>query len=276
VDRGWHHIHAVLLTHTHGDHWKERTLAHLGKLGIPFYCHGDHHLSLRQNSGAFVELRSSNLIRGYEPMQTLQLSPTLTCTPLPLLHDETTYGFRFDAKHQALDADGDGNCQSSTLGYAADLGCWQPALVDAFADVDILALEFNHDVFLERNSRRSPELIARVLGDRGHLSNVQAAALLRKVLERSRPGRPQHVVQLHLSRQCNRPAMAADAARVILKETGAKVTVHTAVQERAGPSLTIGEEPRSESRRTVRRQKVTRTHSQRARHVQPLLPGWEV
>ena len=55
----------------------------------------------------------------------------------------------------------------------------------ALADVDILALEFNHDVFLEKSSGRSPALIFRVLGDRGHLSNVQAAELLREVGRRS-------------------------------------------------------------------------------------------
>jgi len=34
----WSHIQAVLLTHTHTDHWHERTLARLGELHIPFYC----------------------------------------------------------------------------------------------------------------------------------------------------------------------------------------------------------------------------------------------
>src|SRR5262245_15662592 len=33
----WKHVHAVLLTHTHSDHWNETTLNHLLKLKIPLY-----------------------------------------------------------------------------------------------------------------------------------------------------------------------------------------------------------------------------------------------
>ena len=41
--RSWSAVHAVLLTHTHSDHWKDRTLAHLQRRGVPFYCHPSHH-----------------------------------------------------------------------------------------------------------------------------------------------------------------------------------------------------------------------------------------
>jgi len=39
-------------------------------------------------------------------------------------------------------------------------------MVEALADVDLLGVEFNHDVEMQRRSGRSPALIARVLGDR--------------------------------------------------------------------------------------------------------------
>ena len=66
-------------------------------------------------------------------------------------------------------------------------------------------------------------LIQRVLGDPGHLSNEQAAALVREVLARSRPGKVRHLVQLHLSRQCNSPTLAQKAARQMLNEIGVRV-----------------------------------------------------
>jgi phosphoribosyl 1,2-cyclic phosphodiesterase len=267
VDRGWANIHAALLTHTHGDHWNERTLTHLHRLRVPLYCHADHQVSLLQTSSAFAELQAARLLRHYELGQKFSFSPTLSCTPLPLSHDDMTCGFRFEASPNLLD-------EPSTLGYAADLGSWQPTLAEAFANVDILALEFNHDVFLEQSSRRSPELILRVLGDRGHLSNVQAAELLREVLQRSQPGRPQHLVQLHLSRQCNRPAMAVDAAQVVLEELRAEVAIHTAKQESAGPSLTLGAGVQGATHRPSRR--VPRKKSaEPSRYFQPMLPGWE-
>jgi phosphoribosyl 1,2-cyclic phosphodiesterase len=229
----WSHIHAVVLTHTHGDHWNDRTLAHLHRLRIPLYCHPHHHVTLRGASMAFTTLRRANLVKDYEPGQPLQLAPALRCFPLPVLHDDTTCGFRFEALPDLFG-------HTATLGYVADLGCWQPGLADVLTDVDLLALEFNHDVILEETSGRSPALIFRVLGDRGHLSNTQAAGLLREVLKRSQPGRLRHLVQLHLSRQCNRPAIAVDAARVVLRELNADLAIHTARQDRVGPSLTVG------------------------------------
>jgi phosphoribosyl 1,2-cyclic phosphodiesterase len=266
VGASWADIHAVLLTHTHGDHWNERTLAYLQRYRIPLYCHPEHHWPLREASAAFVSLRGDKLIHGYEPGVALALSSTLSCIPLPLRHDcEATCGFRF---HASPDLFG----QASTLAYVADLGCWQPALADALADADILALEFNHDVFLERSSGRSPALILRVLGDRGHLSNAQAADLLREVLRRSQPGRLRHLVQLHLSRQCNRPAMAVDAARVVLGELQAEVEIHTAQQDEAGPSLAVGGVVGARRRRSGGRRK---TNGVATGHHQPLLPGWE-
>ncbi len=232
IDRTWPNVHAVVLTHTHADHWKERTFSQLLRLGIPLYCHHDHHQSLRMASSMFADLHRAQLVRDYEPGQPLRLSPALTCIPLAVSHDDTTCGFRFEASADLFG-------QPLAVGYAADLGCWHAAHVEALANTDILALEFNHDVVMERSSGRSPALILRVLGDRGHLSNEQAAELVREVLKNSQPGRPRHVVQLHLSRHCNRPALAVDAVRVVLRQTRAEVAVHTAQQGRVGPIIEL-------------------------------------
>jgi hypothetical protein len=96
-------------------------------------------------------------------------------------------------------------------------------------------------------------LIERVLGDEGHLSNKQAALLLREVLERSEPGRLQHVVQLHLSRDCNRPPLAQEAAQAVCDGTRG-ITLHTAEQDRPGPTLRLGPDagkPRSRAPRNA-------------------------
>ena len=95
-------------------------------------------------------------------------------------------------------------------------------------------MEFNHDVAMEYASGRSPRLIDRVLGDEGHLSNAQGAGLVRAVLARSEAGRVRHLVQLHLSRECNRPALAREAARTVLDELAVRVEVHTACAGRTG------------------------------------------
>ncbi len=234
VGRSWNHIHAVLLTHTHSDHWRNTTLTHLCRRRIPLYCNSDHHGTLLTYGSAFAKLQAQNLVRGYESDQELLLSPTLRCRPLRLRHDGgPTFGFRFESTSELAG-------QGAALGYATDLGSWDGELAQALADVDLLALEFNHDVELENASGRSPNLIARVLGSNGHLSNFQAGALLHNILRRSTPGRLRHVVQLHLSRDCNCPGLAAEAARAALADQASAVALHTASQDDIGPTVVLG------------------------------------
>ena len=108
-------------------------------------------------------------------------------------------------------------------------------------------MEFNHDLAMELASGRSPRLIDRVLGDEGHLSNTQGAALVRAVLGRSEIGRVRHLVQLHLSRQCNRPYLAREAANAILDDFTFRVEVHTARQDEPGVTLHLGASTRRQA-----------------------------
>ncbi len=234
IGRAWCDVHAVLLTHTHSDHWTEATLAHVARHRIPLYCHPTHARRLRESSAAFADLQAARLVRAYREGSEFAPGPGLRCRPLALDHDDRpTFGFRID---------GDGNLFNRrwSLAYVADSGTWDDELVAACADVDLLALEFNHDVAMQRSSGRPQSLIARVLGDDGHLSNEQAAEFLRELLLRSRPGRPRDLVQLHLSRDCNRPAAAVRAARSVLDKLRSDTAVHTAQQDRPTPSFTLG------------------------------------
>jgi phosphoribosyl 1,2-cyclic phosphodiesterase len=264
VDASWACVRAALLSHTHTDHWNDRTLAYLQRLRIPLYCHAEHQLTLRAESPAFPSLKAADLVRTYEPDAPLALAEGLSCRPFRVRHDGgLTCGFRFEGSSGLLG-------QPCALGYATDLGSWPAELVPILADVDALALEFNHDVILERASGRSPRLIARVLGDHGHLSNVQAAALVRQVLTASEPGRLRHLVQMHLSRDCNRPDLAVRS----LGELPAGVQVHTARQDEVGPCLAVGEDGTARVRRRGRRSRPPRTGTTPP-FFQPLLPGWD-
>ncbi|MGE5192713.1 MAG: hypothetical protein ACM3U2_09435, partial [Deltaproteobacteria bacterium] len=127
------------------------------------------------------------------------------------------------------------------VGYAADLGSWEPSLPRDLADVDVLALEFNHDVELQLASGRARWLIHRVLGDFGHLSNVQGARLLEECAGHSTPGRLRHVIQLHLSRDCNRPALAVAAARDVIDRRELGAALHTASQDLPGPTIALAD-----------------------------------
>jgi phosphoribosyl 1,2-cyclic phosphodiesterase len=233
----WEDIHAVVLTHMHSDHWRPATLTHFAKLGLPIYCHPEHLDEFNQDTRAFRALTASKQFRSYDPGEWLILHDKCQVLPIELPHDGArTCGFRFDGPDWAC-------------GYATDLGCWTRALARAFADVDLLALEFNHDVEMQMQSGRSPLLIRRVLGDHGHLSNEQAAAFLCDILRRSGQRRLRHLVQLHLSRDCNRPDLALTAAEDALAKMGIDLEILTADQDQTGVTIQVRGRPNPAWRR---------------------------
>jgi phosphoribosyl 1,2-cyclic phosphodiesterase len=252
-------IRALLLTHTHGDHWNDSLLGWLAEGGRSLYCHPSHHPKLSR-SAHFRRLLEANLVRDYEAEKGLDLPAGLRAVPIPVRHDGgATFGFRLQ---------GPGNLfgEAVVLGYAADLGVWDEALLDGFQGIDLLALEFNHDVGMENRSPRPRFLIDRVLGDHGHLSNDQGAEFLRCLLAREASPRLSSLVQLHLSGDCNRPALARQAAQRVLDETETNLSIHTARQDQALKTIDLA--------RATRR-KSGRSGKTRAAFVQPFLPGME-
>jgi hypothetical protein len=119
---------------------------------------------------------------------------------------------------------------------------------------------------MERSSGRAPRLIDRVLGRHGHLSNEQGAELVAEVLRRTEPGRLQHVVLLHLSRQCNHPYLAHAAASAVLERHPHAIELHVARHNIAGPVLI----PRRLG--PVRRRMFPAARAEVM--IQPFLPGW--
>lgn len=236
VGASWDKVNAVVLTHTHGDHWKDLTFAHLRCLDIPVYVHADHLTHLNTAAPSFPPLRKAALVRTYDRGREIDLAPGLTAFPVWVSHDsEPTFAFRLDH------ADADGPAWS--VGYASDLGCGSPELIEAFAGVDVLALEYNHDEQMERNSPRPAHLVQRVLGDTGHLSNRQAADLTRAIVRQSPTGALTHLIQLHLSRDCNHPSLAESAGRNALADLHPAASVITARQDVPCRSIALARRP---------------------------------
>ena len=230
----WRNIHASVLTHTHSDHWHEGALCQLAELGVSLFCHPAHRDYLTIASPTFAEMVASDKVHVYEPATDFGVVPGISCRPIAVCHDcGPTFGFRFEGQDGLY---GPG----WAVGFAADLGCWDDCLAQALTDVDLLAVEFNHDVEMQRRSGRPDSLISRVLSDEGHLSNEQGAGLLRAAVAASTHSCLRHVVPLHLSRQCNRPALARAAAEGAVRAAKATARVHLHANGRGGPSLLIG------------------------------------
>ncbi|WP_422925844.1 MBL fold metallo-hydrolase [Singulisphaera sp. PoT] len=231
VGSSWERISSAFLTHTHGDHLSNDSLMRMAKGRIPLYCHEGHIRGLSHRSG-FQALAEAGLIRHYDERPLL--TPTgLRVEPVELRHDGgPTYGFRIEAKLKP-------RTRSVALGYLADTGSWSSQMVDTLTEVDLLGVEFNHDVEMQLRSPRHRSLIARNLGDRGHLSNEQGADFIEAVLDRSARNSVRHVVLLHLSQQCNDPDLALKVARRAVRGKGSRITVHAARQSSPHPNILL-------------------------------------
>jgi phosphoribosyl 1,2-cyclic phosphodiesterase len=186
----------------------------------------------------FQHLEAGSLVRFYDDRPWLGPGG-MRIEPIPASHDdEATHGFRIEVRERR-------GAAALSIGYLADTGTWSEAHVEALADVDVLAVEFNHDEGLQRASGRPAYLIARILGDRGHLSNSQGAGLVRRVLAASRRRSVAALVLLHLSEQCNQPALALAAARKALADARRRVPTMIAHQYRVTPTIHLAARSRN-------------------------------
>jgi len=266
----WDRVHAAILTHTHTDHWNARALSTFRGKRIPLYAHDAHLEFLDTATASLGPLHRAKLTRTFTADAGIEFAPGFTGRAVWVSHDcEPTFGFRFDYR------DDDGLVWS--VGYAADLGCASEELVEAFAGVDVLAVEYNHDEKMERASKRPRFLIQRVLGDQGHLSNRQAADFTRAVAARSGPMFPLHLVQLHLSEECNHPMLAESVGRNALADLTPSATVTTAKQDRPVRSIKLGRHSNSMRRRAERPEPVASrlTLAAPRSRTKPSLPGFE-
>jgi phosphoribosyl 1,2-cyclic phosphodiesterase len=181
-------IAAICLTHLDRDHFSLAWVNQLVRRKIPVFCHRSRVADLRHIVGAPA---FGDLLRpfGEAPFHPL---PGVEFHGLDLAHDaDGSHGFVIQGY----------GCRA---GFATDLGYVPRHLIERFAGVHLLALESNYDPQMQQSSSRPGFLKARIMGGRGHLSNQQAFAAVRAILDQSRQ-LPQHIVLLHRSRECNCP-----------------------------------------------------------------------
>jgi phosphoribosyl 1,2-cyclic phosphodiesterase len=205
-------ISAVIVTHEHIDHmkgvsaaqrrWQWHVYGSAGTLGAIADLDESRCTSLRSPAPFTIGALQFELVR----------VPHDATAPTAVLATAVRTGFR--------------------TGIAHDLGAVPDALRSAFAKLDLLLLESNHDEEMLRNGPYPPFLQARISGGSGHLSNRKSAALTRELAgEQLR-----HVVLLHLSEANNTPKHAVAATEAALKSANVKCAVTAAPQDRAaGP-----------------------------------------
>ncbi len=225
-------LRGLILTHTHGDHWNPRLLAYCAEKKIPWYLHKTHARTIYDQYPEFKAFYESGLVHFYLPNTRFETAAGWYWHPVNISHDSSeTFGFRLDIKNEQ------GPCVS--IGYLADLGIWDKALADQFTDLDLLALEFNHDEKLQKNSKRPEFLIQRIMGNEGHLSNDQAVSFLDYLKSLGVHKLPKHLVQVHLSEQCNSPEHAQASLKLFLKDSAINMKLQTAQAKKTSSPINL-------------------------------------
>jgi phosphoribosyl 1,2-cyclic phosphodiesterase len=194
-------LDAVLLTHEHCDHVSALAVLER-RFATPLYATDGTFAGCEQDRGGCGACEGWDC-RCFEPGEPFEIGG-LRVEPFSTPHDAADpVGFVLD----------DG---SARLGIATDLGFATGLVERRLLGCTALALEFNHDLRMLETSGRPPSLIQRIRGRNGHLSNDQGAELLGAVAGSGL----RHVLPMHLSGECNDPALAVAAARDALRAAG--------------------------------------------------------
>lgn len=224
-------LDAVLITHLHHDHLRPPTLEPFATHQVNVCCHQNHVRPLARRGKQARRLARAGLLWAFEekPFRVGEVE----VEPLPLPHDDEggCFGFLFAFPN------GRGKFR---MGYLTDLGHLPDRHLERLRDLDVLALEHNHDPEMLRDSARPEPLKARIGGNFGHLSNCQAACVLWKLLEESSVA-PKHLLLMHLSRECNRPELPLRKAGEVLSALGADTQVHLTFQNQSTDPITLND-----------------------------------
>jgi phosphoribosyl 1,2-cyclic phosphodiesterase len=122
------------------------------------------------------------------------------------------------------------------VGLATDLGHATTLVLERLRGCHLLMLEANHDDRMLLEGPYPWHLKQRVSGRHGHLSNLEAAAVLRETVDAN----CRAVVLAHLSEHNNTPALARRAAAGALVAAGAeRVEMRIAVPGRPTPAVRL-------------------------------------
>lgn len=104
------------------------------------------------------------------------------------------------------------------ISILTDSGCISEEQFEEVLDADLLVLEANHEEEMLLFGKYPYSLKHRILGDKGHLSNITAGQWLCRIVN-ERP-KDRRVLLGHMSRENNTPEVAMQAIRNTLEENG--------------------------------------------------------
>ncbi len=211
---GLEDICGICITHEHSDHIGGLAVLS-GKTRVRVYCS-------RYLRDDLVSLAPDANYTFLEPGTKVRIGD-FSVLPISVSHDAV------DPLGYVFEADG------VRLGYITDTGCITRTMFPALQGVQALYLESNYDPELLCKSGRPPELISRIEGQWGHLSNEQAGEFVRQIAHSDL----RHIILAHLSPECNTPARAAVTIQAVLDELHHSAELHIARQTELLPWMQV-------------------------------------
>jgi len=183
-------IDALLITHEHGDHILGAGIISR-KHNIPIYITKESY-EAGQNKLGKIKEEMLKFIDGNFSIKNLNISP------FDVLHDaRRTLGFRIE------------NHERKTIAISTDIGHITNIVKENFKGVNVAVIETNYDYSMLMTCSYPWDLKARVKGRNGHLSNGDAAKLIRDIYHDGL----QKVYLSHVSKDSNSYDMAYKTVR---------------------------------------------------------------
>jgi phosphoribosyl 1,2-cyclic phosphodiesterase len=194
-------IDALLLTHEHIDHVRSvRQVSKLSQADV-YSTEGTWH-HVQTDVENVLSQDKLNLVKSDAPF----VIGDIQVTPFAISHDaEEPVAYRFDA-------------QGHSLAVVTDLGYVSDHIKSVIQGCQTYVWEANHDVGMLRAGRYPWSVKRRILGDKGHLSNQDAAVALGDILG----DEVVHVYLAHLSEENNQPDLAELTVQSVLQEMKAR------------------------------------------------------
>jgi len=188
-------VTGLILTHEHIDHTRCAGILHR-KFGVPIYATRATWRAIPAEVGPVTQ------VRHFQAGSHIDFDGVRVYS-VPTPHDAVE-GCAFIVEHEG-----------KRLGVLTDLGHPFKVLCRLFGDLDAAYLESNYDPDMLASGPYTPRLQARIRGERGHLSNEEAATMTRT----HGTDRLKWVAMAHLSATNNHPDVAAETWRTVVGRT---------------------------------------------------------
>ena len=194
-------LSAIFVTHEHSDHVAGAGIVSR-KYNVPIYATDKTWQAMARSLGKILPENKKVLEAGSHMMLG-----DMEIKNFSIPHDAAdpvAYSFQAEGKRVSV---------------ATDMGCVTQEVRDNITGSDLILLESNHDVDMLQNGSYPYPLKQRILGDKGHLSNIVAADFLTDLAL----GGTSIFFLGHLSQENNTPECAYETAYHMLLERELKV-----------------------------------------------------